>query len=200
MRDQPATVFLVPPPEPRDARARAALARRSSLALAPTTPADRRNGPSPILFLLDEFATLGRQPPSTRARTLSQKSAGGGATETGMGFRRQWRCGSPPTMAEVLSDGLLKAQKVAGRPCKPRTWSPSWTAAAFRSVDGAPHRRMTWTTRPFGRHSNWASPFSCLASWPTSREPKPSCAGAVTSGPLSSCQTITSDGAGRTPA
>ncbi|MFA5503187.1 MAG: type IV secretory system conjugative DNA transfer family protein [Bacilli bacterium] len=72
LRDRRATVFLVLPPERLGAHARwlRLLVAQALHALARSGPADGRNAPSPILFLLDEFATLGRLEPLAQAYGL----------------------------------------------------------------------------------------------------------------------------------
>lgn len=72
LRDQRATVFLVLPPERLGTHARwlRLLVAQALHALARTQPAQGRSGPSPILFLLDEFAALGRLDPLAQAYGL----------------------------------------------------------------------------------------------------------------------------------
>lgn len=72
LRAQRATVFLVLPPERLGTHARwlRLLVAQALHALARTQPADGRSAPSPVLFLLDEFATLGRLDPLAQAYGL----------------------------------------------------------------------------------------------------------------------------------
>lgn len=72
LRDQRATVFLVLPPERLGTHARwlRLLVAQALHALARSRSGGGRLGPDPILFLLDEFATLGRLEPLAQAYGL----------------------------------------------------------------------------------------------------------------------------------
>ncbi len=72
LRDERATVFLVLPPERLGTHARwlRLLVAQALHAFARTGSADGRSGPSPVLFLLDEFAALGRLDPLAQAYGL----------------------------------------------------------------------------------------------------------------------------------
>jgi len=72
LRDQRASVFLVLPPERLGTHARwlRLLVAQALHALAHARPEGGRHGPAPVLFLLDEFATLGRLEPLAQAYGL----------------------------------------------------------------------------------------------------------------------------------